>query len=97
MWPSNGFKSLEDARLWVLKFVDWYNNTHRHSQIGFVTPSQKHRGEDVQLMENRRYVYETAKLKKPSRWSGNIRNWKVITEVTLNPEKQEVIEQLFVA
>lgn len=97
MWPSNGFKSLEDARLWVWKFVNWYNNTHRHSQIGFVTPSQKHRGEDVLLMENRRDVYEAAKLKNPSRWSGNIRKWKAITEVTLNPEKQELIKQLLVA
>lgn len=97
MWPSNGFKSLVDARLWVQKFVNWYNNSHRHSQIGFVTPSQKHRGEDVLLMKNRREVYEAAKLKNPSRWSGTIRNWKTITEVTLNPEKQEVIKQLLVA
>lgn len=97
IWPSNGFKSLEEARLWVQKFVNWYNDTHRHSQIGFVTPSQKHTGEDIQLMENRRHVYQAAKLKNPSRWSGNIRNWSAITEVTLNPEKKEVIEQLFVA
>lgn len=97
MWPSNGFKSLQDARLWVQKFVNWYNNTHRHSQIGFVTPSQKHRGEDELLMKNRRKVYEAAKLKNPARWSGNIRNWKTITEVTLNPEKQEVIKRLLIA
>ena len=77
--------------------MNWYNDTHRHSQIGFVTPSQKHTGEDIQLMENRRHVYQAAKLKNPSRWSGNIRNWSAITEVTLNPEKKEVIEQLFVA
>jgi len=97
MWPSNGFKSLVEARLWVKKFVNWYNNMHRHSQIGFVTPAQKHRGEDVLLMVNRRDIYEAAKLRNPSRWSGNIRNWKAITEVTLNPEKQQEIKQLFVA
>lgn len=66
MWPSNGFRALEEARLWVQKFVDWYNHTHRHSQIGFVTPAQKHRGEDIQLMENRRHVYQAAQLKNPS-------------------------------
>lgn len=97
MWPSNGFKSLEQARLWVQHFVDWYNNTHRHSKIGFVTPAQKHRGEDLLLMQNRRVVYEAAKHKNPLRWSGNVRNWEAITAVTLNPEKPEVINQLFVA
>ncbi len=97
MWPSNGFQTLENARLWVRKFVDWYNNTHRHSQIGFVTPAQKHRGEDLILMQNRRDIYETAKLKNPLRWSGKVRNWEVVSEVTLNPEKQAVIKKLLVA
>ena len=97
MWPSNGFKSLEDARAWVNKFADWYNNTHRHSQIGFVTPAQKHRGEDIKLMANRKIVYESAKQKNPMRWSGSTRKWGPITIVTLNPEKQEIIEQLIAA
>lgn len=97
MWPSNGFQSLEDARIWVNKFADWYNNTHRHSQIGFVTPAQKHRGEDINLMANRKIVYESAKQKNPMRWSGSTRKWEPITVVTLNPEKQEIIEQLIAA
>ncbi|HAT1987757.1 TPA: transposase [Legionella pneumophila] len=25
LWPSTGFKSIDDARKWVAKFVDWYN------------------------------------------------------------------------
>jgi putative transposase len=94
MWPSNGFQSLEDARLWVMQFVNWYNNIHRHSQIGFVTPAQKHRGEDVDLMANRKSVYEAAKQNNPARWSGNTRKWEPIMTVTLNPEKQEVIKQM---
>ena len=87
MWPSHGFTSLEQARLWVERFVDWYNNVHRHSQIGFVTPMQKHNGEDIKLMQNRQAVYSAAKLKKPHRWSGEIRCWKAIAQVSLNPEK----------
>lgn len=97
MWPSSGFQSLEAARHWVQKFVDWYNNTHRHSQIGFVTPAQKHVGEDIALMQNRNSVYKAAQQKHPSRWSGNTRRWEAITAVALNPEKQEVIKQLCVA
>jgi transposase InsO family protein len=97
IWPSSGFKSLTDARVWVQKFVNWYNNIHRHSQIGFVTPAQKHAGQDIKLMENRRAIYEAAKQKNPSRWSGKTRHWEPVTSVTLNPEKLEVIKQLSVA
>ena len=97
MWPLKGFSSLEDARVWVQRFVKWYNHVHRHSKIGFVTPEQKHRGEDILLLQNRIAVYETAKQKSPRRWSGNTRKWAAVTEVSLNPEKQEVIkQQLFV-
>ena len=97
MWPSNGFSSLETARSWVQKFADWYNNMHRHSKIGFVTPSQKHEGKDLRLMQNRRAIYLAARQKNPARWSGDIRKWEAITEVTLNPEKKVVDSQLVAA
>jgi putative transposase len=41
-WPSEGFKSLDEARKWVKEFVYWYNNEHRHSRIKFVTPNQRY-------------------------------------------------------
>jgi putative transposase len=37
---QNGFESLTEARLWVKKFVNWYNNENRHSGINYVTPSE---------------------------------------------------------
>ena len=52
-WPSEGFESLDTARHWVLKFVDWYNNKHRHSAIKFVTPNQRHNGMDKEILEKR--------------------------------------------
>jgi putative transposase len=36
-WPSRGFESLTQAREWVKHFVNWYNDEHRHSKIGFIT------------------------------------------------------------
>jgi putative transposase len=97
MWPSEGFRSLDAARIWVAAFAEWYNNTHRHSKIGFVTPDQKHRGEDLILLHNRKELYEAFKQKNPLRWTGAIRNWDTINAVSLNPEKQDVIKQLLVA
>ena len=88
-WPSHGFQSLTVAREWVQKFVSWYNNEHCHSRINFVTPAQRHRGEDKAILANRSNVYELAKAKNPERWSGKIRNWQPAGDVTLNPEKVE--------
>jgi len=89
-FPTDGFKSVDDARVWVLSFVRWYNMEHHHSAIKFVTPNQRHTGEDDQILSARKKVYEAAKQQNPSRWSGEIRNWNKPTEVWLNPEHKTV-------
>jgi putative transposase len=91
-WPSQGFATLERAREWVAVFVSWYNNEHRHSRIKFVTPAQRHRGEDKAILQKRVNVYELAKARNPWRWSGNARNWSLEGAVTLNPERTEIKE-----
>jgi putative transposase len=73
--------------------VSWYNDEHRHSRIGFVTPSQRHRGEDKELLLKRTTVYELARAKDPLRWSGKVRNWEHIKEVNLNPDRPVPEEQ----
>ena len=88
-YPDQPFVDLQAARLWVQGFVDWYNLEHRHSGIKFVTPVQRHTGEDIQILANRHQVYLKAKSVNPLRWSGGIRNWNPIKEVNLNPEKQK--------
>ncbi len=92
-WPSEGFKDLQTVRDWVRQFVAWYNDEHRHSRIGFVTPSQRHRGEDEDLLLKRTTVYEQARAKNPLRWSGKVRNWEHIKEVNLNPDRPVPEEQ----
>ena len=76
-YPSKPFESLGAAREWVHDFVCWYNEVHRHSGIRFVTPAQRHRGEDVQILRQRVAVYESARQRRPERWTGSIRNWCV--------------------
>lgn len=41
-WPSSGFKTREEARVWVDKFTGCYNEEHRYSGIGYVTPLQRY-------------------------------------------------------
>ena len=88
-YPTNGFATIEEARLWVQGFVAWYNTEHRHSAIRFVTPDERHRGVDAQILEARREVYQAAKAKNPNRWSGAARDWTPIGSVWLNPDRSE--------
>ena len=88
-YPHRSFESLDEARKWVGEFVRWYNHEHRHSGIRFVTPAQRHDGEEHNILKNREEVYRQAKKRNPSRWSGNTRNWDPIDTVTLNPSSRE--------
>ena len=85
--PVKPLPSLLHARRWVTQLVHWYNQEHRHSAIGFVTPEQRHQQLDQSLLCERAAVYAAARDRHPHRWSGATRNWTRITEVHLNPEK----------
>lgn len=87
-YPKKPFEDLPGARQWVSTFVQWYNNEHRHSAIGFVTPAQRHDGLDAALLQKRIHVYEAAKQAHPERWSGDTRNWQHVGVVHLNPDQK---------
>lgn len=86
-FPVGGFENLGVARTWASRFVQWYNHEHRHSGIRYVTPAQRHAGEDVALLAARDALYHQARARHPSRWSGNTRNWRPVGPVALNPER----------
>jgi len=92
-FPTQPFSSIEAAREWVEQFVEWYNNEHRHSGIRYVTPGQRHRGEDVAILQKRDEVYRAARNRHPERWSGKTRDWSHIKEVELNPEPKKTPEE----
>jgi len=91
-YPEGPFGSLEAARAWVADFAPWYNEQHCHSGIRFVTPGQRHRGEEQAVLQQRIAVYEAAKAQHPIRWSGAIRNWTPVGPVSLNPGKPSAQE-----
>ena len=86
-FPEKPFADLPQARSWVATFVAWYNETHRHSALKFVTPGQRHRGEDRAVLAQRDALYQAAKATSPARWSGPTRNWEPPASVLLNPGK----------
>jgi len=87
-YPTKPFDDIAAARDWVQRFVGWYNTEHRHSGIRFVTPAQRHAGQDAHLLERRHEIYQAAKERQPARWRGrSTRNWTPAAEVHLNPER----------
>jgi putative transposase len=82
---------LEEARVWAAEFVHWYNVDHRHSGIRYVSPQQRHAGLDQAILAARHGLYIQAKQRNPARWSHNTRDWSYIAVVTLNPERDAVL------
>jgi putative transposase len=90
-YPAGGFPDLEAARRWASEFVNWYNNEHRHSGIRFVTPAQRHAGHDREILSSRHALYLEARAAHPRRWTGRTRNWQPVAAVTLNPERESIV------
>jgi putative transposase len=64
------FGSIADARAHCQAFFQWYNATHRHSSIGYMTPETVHYGRDTQLTARRSLTLQAAFLENPNRFKG---------------------------
>jgi putative transposase len=91
-FPAKGFADLDAARAWAAGFVRWYNHDHRHSGIRYVSPAQRHAGEDRAILDARHELYERARALNPARWCGRTRDWSHIGTVTLNPERDSIVQ-----
>jgi putative transposase len=91
-FPDKGFATVEHARHWVREFTSWYNHDHRHSEIRYVSPAQRHAGQDRAILAARHELYTQMKAANPRRWSRHTRNWTPIAAVTLNPERDSVVQ-----
>ena len=90
-FPVKGFADLQQARAWATDFVRWYNIEHRHSGIRYVSPAQRHAGQDHAILAARHAVYQQAREAHPARWSRATRNWSPVGAVTLNPERDCIV------
>jgi len=84
------FGSLEDACAFLRHYFDWYNNEHRHSSLGLVTPMQRHHGADKVVYEKRQEVMAAFYEKYPERFvKGMPRPPELPGEVWINKPDQE--------
>lgn len=84
------FGCIEDARAHSQGFFAWYNATHRHSGIGFMTPQSVHYGHAKALFQQRAHTLETAFHANPKPFKGIApQPPKLPTAVWINPPTKE--------
>ena len=90
-YPTQLFGSIDAARRWIATFCAWYNHSHRHSGLKFVTPVQRHDGTDKAILAQRKGVYEKARRLHLERWAGRTRNLDHVEAVELNPGSEHTV------
>ena len=62
------FGCLPDARAFCQQFFAWYNDEHRHSGLGLLTPAMVHFGQALNVLAQRQIVLDAAYLAHPERF-----------------------------
>jgi putative transposase len=62
------FDSIEHARAFCRDFFNWYNQQHRHSGIGLMTPATVHHGQAQAVHADRARVLDAAYAATPERF-----------------------------
>jgi putative transposase len=66
------FEGLDHARAHLRAFFAWYNEEHRHSGIGFMTPAEVHFGHGAALHAQRAQVLKAAYAANPARFKHRV-------------------------
>jgi putative transposase len=86
------FGCIEDARTHCQQFFHWYNTTHRHSGIAFMTPEVVHYNRDIALTQRRAATLDTAFTANPNRFKHVAPSPPMLpTAAWINPPKKDAI------
>lgn len=84
------FGSLLDAQSWAREFFPWYNNEHRHSSLGLMTPATVHYGRAAALTAQRQVTLCAAYEAHPERFVKGLPQPLALPEaVWINPPVSE--------
>lgn len=64
----NRFGCIQDSRAFCQQFFHWYNQEHRHSGIGLLTPAMVHFGQAQAVLTRRQAVLDAAYQAHPDRF-----------------------------
>ncbi len=62
------FGSIQDARVWARPFFNWYNYEHYHTGLNLLTPASVHRGEAIEVQQQRQTILAAAFAAHPERF-----------------------------
>jgi transposase InsO family protein len=80
----NNFCNLEGGRNYFENYFNDYNYINRHSGIQFLTPAQRHFGEEDKVLAVRNKLIKNFKNKNPHRYSSREKIFYPIIEVNIN-------------
>lgn len=84
------FGGVAEARIWARKFFDWYNNEHRHTSLGLLTPADVHHGRSAAVLAKREEVLRQAYANHPERFvQGVPKPPRLPSAVWINPPKND--------
>jgi putative transposase len=75
------FDGIEHARVHLRRFFAWYNDAHRHSGIGFMTPAAVHFGQAAAMQQQRAAVLAAAYRAHPERFKGRLPTPPALPEI----------------
>ena len=78
------FDSLEDGRIYFKKYFYEYNYLHKHSGIQYLTPAQRHYGEEAKILNKRNRIIKEFYDKNKHRYSKEAKLYTPIDEVKIN-------------
>lgn len=89
------FETIEEAILFCQKFFIWYNQSHYHSGLAWLTPESVHYGQGSQILENRHQVLMSAFQKFPARFRRQGPELKRLPQaVYINPPQPNIFKNL---
>lgn len=71
------FGSLDEAREFCALFIDWYNTSHRHSSLDFLTPEEVFTGQAERIQSHRNLVLAEVHVRHPERFGTKVKSFKI--------------------
>lgn len=88
------FGCIEDARAHCQQFFGWYNERHRHSGIGLMTPHSVHHGLAKDILKLRADTLVAAFAEHPNRFKGQCpQPPKLPIAAWINPPKRKIDDE----
>ena len=77
------FGNLDEARAFCVRFVEWYNTSHRHSRLDWLTPNEVYEGRAAVIQRRRNDVLEQVRALRPNRFGTKRKVFSVPLPATL--------------